>query len=426
MRRAHGAGKPLVVCAMQHDMAQNAMASEALACRREDGVMGDPSFTVGIEEEYLLVDRDTLDLVAAPPGLMEACRAELEGQVSPEFLQCQVEVGTAKSATIAEAGADLRRLRAAIADVADRFGVLPLAVSCHPFSDWRAQPHTDKERYNTLERDMGSVARRMLICGMHVHVGIDDDELRIDLMNQFTYFLPHLLALSGSSPYWRGDDTGLNSWRLTIFDDLPRTGLPPRFSSWGEFKRSVDIIIGTGLVQDGTKIWWDVRPSWRYPTLEARICDVSPRIDDGLAIAALIQAIMRMLWRLKRANQRWRIYDRFLVGENRWRAQRYGVSAGLIDFAKGEVVPFADLLEELIELVRVDAEALGCLAEVESARAILKTGTSADRQRAAFAAAIADGADRPEALRAVVRGLAREFTEGIRTAAAEQVRPALA
>lgn len=375
--------------------------------------MEGPSFSVGIEEEYLLVDRQSLDLVAAPPAVIEECRAELEGQVSPEFLQCQVEVGTAKSATIAEAGADLRRLRAGIARVAERHGLMPLAVSCHPFSDWRAQPHTDKERYNTLTRDLGAVAKRMLICGMHVHVGLDDDELRIDLMNQFTYFLPHLLALSGSSPFWRGEDTGLNSWRLTIFDDLPRTGLPPRFASWGEFKRSVDIIIGTGLIQDGTKIWWDVRPSWRYPTLEARICDVSPRVDDALAIAALIQSVMRMLWRLKRMNQRWRIYDRFLVGENRWRAQRYGVSNGLIDFALGKVVPYAELLEELIAMVREDAEALGCLAEVESARRILDTGTSADRQRAVLTQAIEQGATREEALREVVRSLGREFGEGI-------------
>lgn len=372
-----------------------------------------PPFTVGIEEEYLLVDKQSLDLVAAPQGLMDECRAALADQVSPEFLQCQVEVGTRICATVSEAGADLRRLRAGIADVADGHGLMPLAVSCHPFSDWRAQPHTDKERYNTLTRDLGSVARRMLICGMHVHVGLDDDELRIDLMNQFTYFLPHLLALSTSSPFWRGEDTGLNSWRLTVFDDLPRTGLPPRFASYGEFRRSVEIITGTGLIQDGTKIWWDVRPSWRYPTLEARICDVSPRLVDGLAIAALIQSILRMLWRLKCKNQRWRIYDRFLIGENRWRAQRYGISGGLIDFAKGAVVPYGELLDELIDLVRDDAEALGCLGEVEGARRVLETGTSADRQRAAMNAAMEAGATKEEALREVVRGLAAEFREGI-------------
>jgi carboxylate-amine ligase len=375
--------------------------------------MVEPSFSVGIEEEYLLVDRDTLDLVAAPQALMDQCRAELADQVSPEFLQCQVEIGTRKSATIAEAGSDLKRLRGVIARVANAHGLMPLAVSCHPFSDWRTQRHTDKERYNTLERDLGGVVRRMLICGMHVHVGLDDDELRIDLMNQFAYFLPHLLALSTSSPFWRGEDTGLNSWRLTVFDDLPRTGMPPRFSSWGEYRRSVQVIIDAGMIEDGTKIWWDVRPSWRYPTLEARICDVSPRLADALSIAALIQSTMRMLWRLKRANQRWRIYDRFLVGENRWRAQRYGVSEGLIDFALGRVVPYGALLEELIELVHADAEALGCLDEVKHARAIVAGGTSADRQRAVYAQALAAGAAKDEALKEVVRSLGREFLEGV-------------
>lgn len=375
--------------------------------------MVEPSFSVGIEEEYLLVDRDTLDLVAAPQALMDQCRAELADQVSPEFLQCQVEIGTRKSATIAEAGSDLKRLRGVIARVANAHGLMPLAVSCHPFSDWRTQRHTDKERYNTLERDLGGVVRRMLICGMHVHVGLDDDELRIDLMNQFAYFLPHLLALSTSSPFWRGEDTGLNSWRLTVFDDLPRTGMPPRFSSWGEYRRSVQVIINAGMIEDGTKIWWDVRPSWRYPTLETRICDVSPRLADALSIAALIQSTMRMLWRLKRANQRWRIYDRFLVGENRWRAQRYGVSEGLIDFALGQVVPYGALLEELIELVHADAEALGCLDEVKHARAIVAGGTSADRQRAVHAQALAAGAGKDEALKEVVRSLGREFLEGV-------------
>lgn len=375
--------------------------------------MAEPSFSVGIEEEYLLVDKEACDLAAAPTSLMEECRAELEDQVSLEFLQCQVEIGTRKCDTVGAAGDDLRRLRTAIARVADAHGLAPLAVSCHPFSDWRFQHHTDKERYNALRRDLGGVARRMLICGMHVHVGLDDDELRIDLMNQFSYFLPHLLALSASSPFWRGEDTGLSSWRLTVFDDLPRTGLPPRFTSWSEYRRSVDVIIGSGLIQDGTKIWWDVRPSWRYPTLETRICDVSPRLADGLAIAALVQSTMHMLWRLKTANQRWRIYDRFLVGENRWRAQRYGIGEGLIDFAKGTVVPYADLLEELIELVRPDAEALGCLAELESTRNIVLNGTSADRQRRVYAEAIAAGSDKEEAFKQVVRSLIDEFREGL-------------
>jgi len=344
---------------------------------------------------------------------MAECIEELEGQVSPEFLQCQIEVGTTVCRTVAEAGADLARLRSVIARIAENHGLAPLAVSCHPFADWHKQHFTDKQRYRELEHDLGGVARRMLICGMHVHVGLDDDETRIDLMAQFHYFLPHLLALSTSSPYWKGDDTGLNSYRLTVFDNLPRTGLPPRFSSWSEYERSVQIIIDSGLIEDSTKIWWDLRPSARFPTLESRICDVSPRLDDTLAIVALTQSIMHMLWRLRSNNQRWRIYDRFLVGENRWRAQRYGVSNGLIDFARGEVVAFPVLLEELIELVSEDAAALGCSQELLSARRIVEGGTSADRQRSIHARAIAAGASARQAQKEVVGSLIDEFTEGL-------------
>lgn len=372
-----------------------------------------PSFTLGVEEEYLLVDRETCDLSAAPESLIEECAKELKEQVSPEFLQCQIEVGTRVCKTVAEAGADLAHLRKQIARIAGNHGLAPLAVSCHPFADWHKQHFTDKQRYRELERDLGGVARRMLICGMHVHVGIDDDEARIDLMAQFPYFLPHLLALSTSSPYWKGDDTGLNAYRLTVFDNLPRTGLPPRFSSWSEYQRSVQIIIDSGLIEDCTKIWWDLRPSARFSTLESRICDISPRLDDTLAIVALTQSIMHMLWRLRAKNQRWRIYDRFLIGENRWRAQRYGVSNGLIDYARGEVVPFAELLDELIDMVREDAQALGCWDEVQSARRIASEGTSADRQRSVHARAIAGGASAKEAQKQVVRSLIGEFTEGL-------------
>ncbi len=368
-----------------------------------------PPFSIGIEEEYLLVDRDSCELANAPDGLMQACRADLEGQVSPEFLQCQIEIGTRVCANITEARDDLRRLRATVARHAARYNLAPIAAACHPFADWKAQHHTDKDRYNELSRDLAGVVRRLLICGMHVHVGIDDRETRIDLVNQLTYFLPHLLAMSASSPFWQGDDTGLASYRLTVFDNLPRTGLPPRLSSWSEFERSVQAIVDLGLIEDSSKIWWDLRPSARFPTIEARICDASPRLGTTLALAALIQSLARFLWRLKTANQRWRIYDNFLVAENRWRAQRYGVADGLIDFGRGEVVDFPTLLEELISLVAEDAQALGCLNEVESARDILAHGNSADRQRAAFNDAIQAGDSRDEALRSVVRLLMAEF-----------------
>ncbi|MCL4169712.1 UNVERIFIED_CONTAM: hypothetical protein GTU68_042856, partial [Idotea baltica] len=241
-----------------------------------------------------------------------------------EFLQCQIEVGTGVCATTIDARKDLVHLRSTISKLAGDYGLAPLAVSTHPFADWHKQRFTNKERYRSLEKDLAGVARRMLICGMHVHVGIDDDDLRIDLLNQFSYFLPHLLALSTSSPFWEGDDTGLHSYRLTVFDNLPRTGIPPRFSSFAEYERSIQTIIDSGTIEDATKIWWDLRPSARFPTLESRICDVPPRLNDTIAIAAIIQCIFRMLYGLRRENKRWREYDRFLIEENRWRAQRYG------------------------------------------------------------------------------------------------------
>jgi carboxylate-amine ligase len=371
--------------------------------------MTEPPFSIGIEEEYLLVDRDSCALVEAPEGLMAACVAELEGQVSPEFLQCQIEIGTRPCAGVTEAREDLRRLRMAVSRHAAQHGLSPIAASCHPFADWKHQHHTDKQRYNDLSRDLGGVVRRMLICGMHVHVGLEDDPLRVDLMAQASYFLPHLLALSTSSPFWQGEDTALASYRVSVFDNLPRTGLPPQFDSWQDYERSTQLLIDTGVIEDNTRIWWDLRPSARFPTLEARIMDVQPRMEHALTLAALTQCIMRMLWRLRIRNQRWRLYDRFLIGENRWRAQRYGVSQGLIDFGAAQVMPFDRLIEEMLGLIEEDAESLHCLPEVTRAREIVSAGTSADRQRAAQATAKAGGADHAGQMRAVVHHLIDEF-----------------
>lgn len=375
--------------------------------------MEEPSFTIGIEEEYLLVDLKTYALAEAPDALMEDCTRALKGQVSPEFLQCQIEVGTKVCKTISEAREDLGHLRRTVAEMASKYSLAPIAASCHPFSDWKQQHHTHKERYDGLEKDLQGVARRMLISGMHVHVGIEDQETRIDLANQLIYFLPHLLALSASSPYWQGEDTGLASYRLTVFDNLPRTGLPPRFNSWGEFQRTVQTLIDLNLIEDATKIWWDLRPSHRFPTIESRICDVSPRIEDTLTIAALTQAIVRMLWRLSTRNQRWRIYDQFLVSENRWRAQRYGTAEGLIDFGQHKITPLPDLIEELLELIAEDTEALHLETEATRALDISTNGPSAQRQRQAYAKAKDSSADHDEAMRAVVKHLVDEFHEGL-------------
>ena len=349
-----------------------------------------------------------------PPDLVEDCGKRVkEGQVTPEFLQSQIEVGTRVCSTVKEAGEELGHLRRLVAEVAEEYGFAPIAVSTHPFADWEQQKHTDKERYNVLARDMQAVARRLLICGMHTHVGIDDDELRIDLMGQVSYFLPHLLALSTSSPFWRGEKTGLMSYRLSVFDELPRTGLPESFDSYSEYQRHLGIMTAAGLIEDASKIWWDVRPSARFPTLEMRIPDVCPRIEDGVCIAALYLCLLRMLYRLKRENQRWRRYSAMLVRENRWRAQRYGVTEGLVDFGKGEIVDYKGLLEEILQLIHVDALALDCVAEVEHARTILTRGTSAHRQIEVYEKAVAEGAERQEALKSVVDLLIEESMAGI-------------
>jgi carboxylate-amine ligase len=373
----------------------------------------EPSFTIGIEEEYLLVDRETRDLVADPPAaLMEACRKALGEHVSPEFLRCQIEIGTPVCRTAAEARGHLAHLRRTIAEEAGKHGLAPIAASTHPFADWHLQLNTDKDRYNKLARDMQAVVRRLLICGMHVHLGIEDEALRIDLFNQLPYFLPHLLALSTSSPFWRGAPTGLKSYRLAVFSELPRTGLPPAFVDPGEFHRTVDILVATGEIEDGTKVWWDLRPSSRFPTLELRVTDLCTRVDDAVAVAALYQCLTRMLFRLRRNNQRWRSYSSFLVNENRWLAQRFGVRGELIDFGRGEKVPFAQLIEEAITVTEEDADALGCSAEVRHARRVVSDGTSADRQLSVFDAAITAGASNEAALRAVVDHLIAETVAG--------------
>lgn len=368
-----------------------------------------PELTVGIEEEYLLVDSETLALAEAPDEMMAACQAELHEQVSPEFLQCQIEIGTRVCQNVPEARDELRKLRECVSRIAGQFGLSPIAVSCHPFSDWKTQHHTHKDRYDELRKSMAGVARRLLICGMHVHLGVERETQRIDLTNQLTYFLPHMLALSASSPFWQGQDTGLASYRLTVFDNLPRTGLPPYFNSWSEYQETVGVLIELGIIEDTSKIWWDLRPSARFPTIEARICDVQPRLEHTLALAAMAQCLTRMLWRLRSRNQRWRTYGQFLVGENRWRAQRFGASDGLIDFGSREIVPVADLIDELLEMTGEDAEALGCVKELQTLTEIAAGGTSADRQRAAYHAALAEGADEDEALRAVVRHLIEEY-----------------
>jgi glutamate---cysteine ligase / carboxylate-amine ligase len=369
----------------------------------------EPSFTVGIEEEYLLVDRTSRDLVCeVPPELFQACEVALQGQVAREFIKAQIEIGTRVHQSVRAAGAELKMLRRTVADIAGRHGMAPIAASTHPFARWGAQQPTERERYRGIARDLAGVGRRLVYSGLHVHVGIDADELRIDLMNQARYFLPHLLVLSTSSPFAEGEDTGLKSYRLAANNELPRTGLPQRFESWAEYRTTVDVLVRNGVIEDPSKIWWDLRPSARFPTLEMRITDICTLVEDAVCVAALYVSILRMLYRIRRANQTWRPYPLFMLSENRWRAQRYGVAGTLFDFGKGELVPFRDLIDELIAMLREDADALGCREEVEHARTILARGTSADRQVACLERLLSEGASREEALRGVVDHLIGE------------------
>ena len=364
--------------------------------------MREPSFTMGIEEEYLLIDPETRDLANPPEELMKTAKRRLGDRVTPEYMNAQIEVGTGICRRAREARTELVELRATVAAIAERFDCRLVAASTHPFANWQHQARSDKERYHELKNDLQVVAERLLISGMHVHCGLEDDELRIDAMNQVSYFLPHLLALSTSSPFWHGHETGLRCYRLSVFDEMPRSGLPSQFASWGEYQRTLDLLARTKVMEDATKIWWDIRPHTKFPTLEMRICDVCTDVDDATAIAALYVCLCRMLWRLRAANQSWRTYPTFLVSENRWRAQRYGTSQTLLDLGRGELVPFADLLGEILDLTAEDAAALDCEREVAHVRTILARGTSADRQLEVYR----EGGDKP--LNNVVDWLARD------------------
>ena len=365
-------------------------------------------FTIGVEEEYLLVDPATGELVSDAGyqvAVIESVKGCIEADVgfaTPEFLRAQVEVGTGVCQSMSQLKSCVRELRTAVGEAAEAQGLAFVAASTHPTAVAANLKHTDAERYSTLANDLQEVARRMVICGMHVHVGVEDREHRIDLLGQLAYFLPHLLVLSTSSPFWEGRDTGLKCYRLSVFDELPRTGLPERFESWSEYDRHLTALINAGTIEDSSKIWWDIRPHGKFPTLEMRVADVCTYMNDGMAISALYLCLTGMLQRLRRSNQRWRTYANMLIDENRWRAQRYGADEGLIDFGIGTKVPYADLLEELLEMVMPEAEAYDCVDDLLHSRTILERGTSADQQRAVYYAALDEGSSQSEALKAVV------------------------
>lgn len=373
----------------------------------------EPPFTVGIEEEYLLVDLDSHDVHEPPPELLRECTERGAGRINPELLPARINVSTRVCRTVSEARADLAHLRSIVVETGREHGHAPIAASTHPFARPNRHVRTHWERLGEFAREIRKPLRPMMMCSMRVHVGLDNDDLRIDLMNQFAYFLPHLLALSCSSPFWEGEQTGFMSFRLPMLSSQPRTGLPESFVSYEDFRRQLDMLIRSGLMEDTTKIEWDLRPSSRHPTLETRILDCCTSIDDAVCLSALVATVLRMLYRLRRANRSWRRYSSVLVAENRWRAMRYSYDAKLLDLAKGELVAFPVLLSELLELIREDAEALDCLSEVEHARTILARGTSAHRQLKLFAEARSRGASEREALKAVAEFLVRETSEGL-------------
>lgn len=362
--------------------------------------------TIGIEEEYQIVHSETRELTSYIQDLMEEGTILLKNQIKPEFLQSQVEVGSKICHSIAEAREDICKLRRAIIEMADHQNLWVAAAGTHPFSTWTDQKVTAGERYTEHERNMRDVARQMLVFGMHVHIGIEDPELRIDVMNQSRYFMPHLLALSTSSPFWHGRDTGLASYRTIILGTLPRAGLPPSFGSWNEYERYIDLLIETKCIDEPTKIWWDIRPSPKYPTVEFRFCDICTRVDEVICIAALLVGIVAKLIKLRRQNICWRAYRRNLIAENKWRAVRYGIHGKLIDFGTRREVPVRELIGEVLELIEDVVDDLGIRSEVEYVHTILDKGTSADRQLKVFEES---GGDHKE----VVDHVVRETREGL-------------
>lgn len=374
-----------------------------------------PSFTIGLEEEYLIVDRETRDVVSDPPRqILQHCR-EYEGDryVESELLRSQIEVNTRVCNSVAEIRDNLTHLRRIVVQTSKQYGMAPVAASTHPFARWQRQHHTHKQRYDMLTRDMRSLAKRLLVCGMHVHVGIEDDELRVKLMNQLSHFLPLLLALSTSSPFWEGQDSGLKSYRLPVFDGFPRTGLPERYHSYAEYRHHVAILQKAGVIDDATVIWWDLRISDRYPTLEMRITDMCTDIDDAMALAALTQCLLHYLYRLQSRRMHWHDYARFLVDQNRWRAIRYGYDEGMIDFAQARIIPASDILQELVERVAEDAQELDCLEELESVLSIPERGTSAHHQLNIYQQALEQGMKNEQALIRVVDFLIEKTAAGL-------------
>ncbi len=363
-----------------------------------------PRLTIGIEEEFQIVDAEG-QLKSHIETLLAAAGGRFGDQLKREMMQSVVEAGTKICADISEARDEIATLRGSIAALLRPAGLRIASAGTHPFSHWQDQEVTEHERYKILEEELQDVIRELLIFGLHVHVGIPDRELRIEVMNEARYFLPHLLAISTSSPFWLTRITGLKSYRQIIWQRFPRTGVPPEFTSWDDYENFVELLVKTKCIDDGRKIWWDLRPHVVFPTIEFRVCDAATRVEETLCIAGLIQAICAKLLVLRARNQGFRRYAPSLIQENKWRAVRGGMDAKLIDFGKQTEVPMRDLAVELLEFVDDVVDALGSRREVEYLQTIVRDGTSADRQLRAFAAS--------GHLHAVVDHIAEETIAGV-------------
>lgn len=365
----------------------------------------DFAFTIGIEEEYQVVDPETRELRSYITQILDRGQTILREQIKPEMHQSIVEVGTNPCRTVAEARAEVTRLRGTIAGLARANNLTIVAAGTHPISSWMQQEITDMDRYKGVVNEMQDLALQLLIFGMHVHVGMPNSNLAIELMNVARYFLPHLLALSTSSPFWMGRNTGFKSYRAAIFSNFPRTGIPPSFSSASEFEQYINLLITTGSIDNGKKIWWDMRPHPVFGTLEYRVCDIATKVDECIALAAIMQAIIIKLYHMFEDNTTFRVYRRAIITENKWRAQRYGIQGKLIDFGKRQETDAKALMHEFVAFVDDVVDELGSRHEVEYILKIVENGTSADRQLAVF--------HETNDLKAVVDNLIAETLEGV-------------
>jgi carboxylate-amine ligase len=363
------------------------------------------TFTLGIEEEFAIIDPETRELRSHIQEILECGKVILKEQIKPEMHQSVVELGTEICQSVVDARAHVIELRSRLAELAARSGLKIASAGTHPFSHWRDQLITQGERYREIVKDMQQLARANLIFGLHVHVGIADREMAIHVMNQARYFLPHIYALSVNSPFWVGQDTGLKGYRLKVFERFPRTGIPDAFESLSEYEEYCKLLVKTGCVDNAKKIWWDIRLHPFFDTLEVRVCDAQSRVDDTLAIAALIQAVIVKLHKLLSRNITFRVYRRRLLDENRWRASRYGIEGKLIDFGKEAEVETRSLLNELLEFVSTEVDELGTGNEIAHIERIMREGTGADRQLAVW--------ERTQDMKTVVDNIVTETYEGL-------------